>query len=352
MQPITRYASVALLLLLALVTACRPVTRSPTADSALVEEERRLQQSLAVRSWAENIRRLHRISYPLLVSAAPQCPGKLHGQPGFLSITDESFPDQLRSTVRETLMGGSSRITVINVLQEAPAAAGLRNGDVLTAMNGKAIGEGRKAKIKFEERLSELPPGERVLLEIERDGEPLELDYSPQTACSYKVLYLNENSEINAYADGQLVAVTRGMMRFTKDDRELALVVSHEIAHNLMDHVKKQQGNRLLGTLLDLTLAALTGFYGSLFNDLAHLSFSREFEQEADYVGLYLMARTGYALEGVTDFWRRMSVEHTSGIDISTTHPTSPQRFISINEVIKEIQQKQEEELPLQPEFK
>ena len=42
-----------------------------------------------------------------------------------------------------------------------------------------------------------------------------------------------------AFADGTKVFLTRGMMRFAQSDEELALVVAHETAHNIMGHIDK-----------------------------------------------------------------------------------------------------------------
>ncbi len=338
-----------LALLPALITSCAPVTRLPTIDPALVEQERRLQQNLAIRTWQKDISRLHRVAAPLLRVATPECPGELHGQPGFLTVTDSTFPEAMHRTAREIYRGISTRLVILDVLPESPAAAaGLREGDLLTALNGAALGTGRRAQ----QRLNSLSMNENAHLELERAGTVLHVSYRPRTACSYEILYLNSQDEINAYADGHAIALTRGMLRFVMDDRDLALVITHEISHNSMGHITKKQGNVLLGSLADLLISAATGVHTGIFSNLASTAFSQEFEAEADYVGLYLMARAGYDLEGVADFWRRMSVEHSGSIDIGSTHPTSPERFLSINATTRELHLKQEQGLPLKPELK
>ena len=68
-----------------------------------------------------------------------------------------------------------------------------------------------------------------------RRGDAL-LDISTRTrtnVCDYPVL-LGDDDALNAYADGNNIIITRGMMRFLESDRELALVIGHELAHNSM----------------------------------------------------------------------------------------------------------------------
>ena len=46
------------------------------------------------------------------------------------------------------------------------------------------------------------------------------------------------SNDLNAWADGRYVVVTTRMMAFAADDAELAFVVAHEMAHNLLHHRK------------------------------------------------------------------------------------------------------------------
>jgi predicted Zn-dependent protease len=64
---------------------------------------------------------------------------------------------------------------------------------------------------------------------------------------------------------------------------------------------------------------------------------------------MYYLARAGYAIEGVEDFWRRMAVENPEMIYVKTTHPTSSSRFVAIVATAKEIQAKRGAGEPLTP---
>ena len=48
------------------------------------------------------------------------------------------------------------------------------------------------------------------------------------------------------------------MMRFAVDDTDLAIVVGHELAHNVMTHSSKKMANYVLGSIVDI-LAAIYG---------------------------------------------------------------------------------------------
>src|SRR5262249_35401391 len=148
----------------------------------------------------------------------------------------------------------------------------------------------------------------------------------------------------NAFADGESIYLPRGMLRFATNDDELALILGHELAHNAMGHIDAKTRNSMLGlaggAVLDVVVAATTG-YSTNFSDIgAELGagvYSQEFETEADYVGLYFCARAGFNIDGVEIFWRRVSALAPQTIKLATTHPTNPQRFLTIAATREEI---------------
>ena len=82
--------------------------------------------------------------------------------------------------------------------------------------------------------------------------------------------------------------------------------------------------------------------------------FSQEFEFEADYIALYIMARANMDLDEVPNLWRKMAVKNPGGIEknYSGTHPSSPERFVHMAETIEEIKQKIASNEPLLPNRK
>jgi predicted Zn-dependent protease len=131
--------------------------------------------------------------------------------------------------------------------------------------------------------------------------------------------------------------------------------VAHEIAHNTLGHKTKRIGNILLGSLLDIAVAATTGANTQgAFGRLGGMAFSKGFEAEADYVGLYVAARAGYEIADAPNFWRRMAVEHPGNIkkNFSATHPSAPERFTALEETVRQIEKKRQNGELLMPEKK
>lgn len=166
---------------------------------------------------------------------------------------------------------------------------------------------------------------------------------------------LEEDKALNAYADGKKIVITTAMMEFAKKDEELLNVVAHEYAHNVMGHISSKQGNAILGTLAGMAIDAAVGAKTGAADFGANLgaqTYSVDFEQEADYVGLYIFARTGYDPNQAIEFWRKMSQANEAAIDHGVTHPTNPARFVAMKKTIAEINYKRQNGLRLLPEFK
>lgn len=168
------------------------------------------------------------------------------------------------------------------------------------------------------------------------------------------------DTSLNAYADGTSVHVSPAMVRFAAQDQELAFILAHEFSHNIMRHVEGKQRNAMLGTLLGVAadLAATSQGYdtqgqlGKLGMGIGANAYSPAFEAEADYIGLYLLARAGYEYKNAPAFWRRMSVENPQAIYTGSTHPSNAERYVNMNKTIAEIDYKKANNVPLIPEFK
>ena len=80
--------------------------------------------------------------------------------------------------------------------------------------------------------------------------------------------------------------------------------------------------------------------------------YTRPFESESDYVGLYYMVRAGFNPEGVEDVWRRLAITNPKSVARAKTHPTYPDRYLSIAATREEIKAKQAAGEPLIPNFK
>jgi predicted Zn-dependent protease len=178
--------------------------------------------------------------------------------------------------------------------------------------------------------------------------------------CSFEVVLDTSEKGLNAHADGQRVVVYPAMVDFATNDNQLAFVIAHEFAHSIMGHVAAQQKNVALGGILGTLGDALAGSQGystqgalgKIGAQQALLRYSPEFENEADYVGLYILARAGYDITQAPEFWRLMSIKTPNAIYRTTTHPTNPARTLSMQKTIAEIQGKMAAHQPLLPNIK
>jgi len=346
-------ASLPALCTAALLCACAPVTQRPALDEQAVAAEARKQRELAFRDLAADEARLYRIAYPILAHGAPLCEQKVRRVLGVRLLSLENVPQELREAAGAVL-GLAAGLQVVQVALGSPAEkAGLRERDVIVALEGVALPAGREARARFSEILAAKAEAQSALaLTVRRGAAETTLAVTPRPACDFPVgLHLAE--VINAFADGRQVMVTRGMLRFVRDDLELAVVIGHELAHNTMKHIEKQTGNALLGTLLDLFAASRGVNTQGAFGDMAALVYSREFEAEADYVGLYFTARAGHDIEAAPNFWRRMAAANPGGIQrgFASSHPSTPERFLALEKVVEEIRAKRAGGKPLAPEL-
>ena len=188
-------------------------------------------------------------------------------------------------------------------------------------------------------------------LVVDRGGRIVRLELEPEPACGAE-LVVAPIHDINAFADGERVIVTRGLLRFAGEDAELAQVIAHEVAHNALDHMGEAKIGAGVGFVLDLVFMGATGAdSGGLFQSLGAGIASTGNEAEADYVGLYLMARAGYPVQGAAELWRRLAVESPDSIDsrFMASHPSTPERFLSIDQASQEIELKRRLGLPMLP---
>ncbi len=169
-----------------------------------------------------------------------------------------------------------------------------------------------------------------------------------QANCDMRVILSTKSKGLNAHADGTQIVMNADMVEFAKNDNQLAFILAHEYSHHMMRHVQSTQNNvvggALLGTLLDALASSqginTQGQIGKIGAQTALLSYSPEFENEADYIGLYIVARAGFKVEDAPQFWRQMAKVNKQGIYTRTTHPTTPERFVTMNKTIAEIEQK------------
>ncbi len=293
----------------------------PDINAPDLAAETQRQETDALRQIESNTGVLLNVGWPVLTANADLCP-KVRASIGVKTHTLKSYPKRLRSAA-ERVLGADDTARVFQIADNSPAAvAGFKRGDVILNDKGEPADLGGDA---WDSVLAD------NIVTIQRGNEKHTLSVEPVTACDYN-LKLSSSAAINAYADGRNITVTAAMIDFTQSDDELALVVGHELGHNTMGHIRKIIGNYIVS------------FGGT--------RYTRPFESEADYVGLYYLVRAGYSPDTVEAFWQRLATVSPKGINRAKTHPTFPDRYLRIRASRDEIQAKQKTGVPLVPNFK
>lgn len=338
----------------------KPQSKMPIVSSASADEETKKQQMLVLDDYLNNYKNLQKVASRIITSGSDMCGEKVSAYYGFDYWNNDSFsntmlpPAQIKYNI-------SQKFKILHISPESPAAlSGLQPKDTLVSINNWTIPIGKGSKKLLKEKLDAVgQPYSPVQVVVLRNSIEQTIDITPVQACDFSV-YLAPDDVKNAYADGKNIVIYKGMMDFFKTDEEVALVFSHELAHNSMKHIDAKKKNATLGGLLGLVLdiAAATagvntdGNFSRLGSGLAGNAYSVDYEQEADYVGLYFMKKANYDIDNAADFWRRMAVTNSKAITVKTSHPTTSERFVAIEATVKEIKEKIEKGEPLIPELK
>lgn len=333
-----------------LVGACTtPQTMRVSVSDEAAKAEAARQMEIAAQEMVDEQKRLSRIYRQLSTKSQSLC-GE-HVGPGIGAYLMKKPKGDMGDALAR-LYGVSERPTVLFTLEKGPAEkAGVQARDVIMSINGTFTTD----KAATEELQDKLSPEAPITVEVQRNGTPMTFTIWPERACRYSA-QLSPDQIINAFADGKSIMVTRGMMNFARDDNELALVLSHEMAHNTMKHIDAKKGNMTVGLLADIAVTLLSRgrMNNSNFTQMAANAYSQEFEAEADYVGLYIMANSGMPIADAPKFWRRMAAAHPASIKTnhSASHPSTSYRMVALEETVKEINEKAARKESLLPNMK
>ena len=149
---------------------------------------------------------------------------------------------------------------------------------------------------------------------------------------------------VNAWTDGESVWITRGMMRFLKSDDELAVVLSHEIAHAYRGHMAYLRAKQALALALGIPAAIFggqaAGQLATMLVEAATKKFDRDQEREADIYGLIWAHKAGFDPGVAKNLFRRMAIEMPEITEqgFLSSHPTSAERFLSMERVAEALE--------------
>jgi len=220
-------------------------------------------------------------------------------------------------------------------------------------INGE-IGMGKQYSMEIEKSAHMV--NDPVVTEyVNRIGQNIVKNSDCKVPFTIKVI---DSDEINAMAlPGGFFYVNSGLIMAADEEAELAGVMAHETAHVCAHHAAREMTRMNYMQIASIPLEIVT--YGSwtgygiyeasqLAIPISFLEFSREFEAEADYLGLQYMYKAGYDPQAFIQFFEKIDAleKHKPGAiaKVFADHPQTPDRIAHSEEEIATI-------MPAKPDY-
>lgn len=158
--------------------------------------------------------------------------------------------------------------------------------------------------------------------------------------------FVVQDSSINAFAaPGGFIGVHSGLMLTTESESELAAVLAHEIAHVTQRHMARtyEAAQQMSVPMAAAVLAAiLLGVHDPQLGSAAiaaasagsaqyQINFTRSNEQEADRIGIDILARSGFDPRSMPTFFERLQQSSryygNNFPEFLSTHPVTVNRI-------------------------
>ncbi len=157
--------------------------------------------------------------------------------------------------------------------------------------------------------------------------------------------FLMKDPQINAFAlPGGHIGLHTGLITAAQSESEMAGVMGHEIAHVTQRHIARMVSNQQVSqwvSIASLAIAILAARSNTQLAEAAavagpalavqrELNFSRDFEREADRLGLQMLEKAGFDAGGMAIFFERLQ-RATRLADVGApaflrTHPVTYER--------------------------
>ncbi|QRD62716.1 M48 family metallopeptidase [Xanthomonas citri] len=206
-------------------------------------------------------------------------------------------------------VGGSSdnRPLLLGVGEGSPAqVAGLQDFDELVSINGEKLKTRKLEQVldRYAEVLGdEAQDGEPLDVVYLRDGAEFNVSVTPLQACNFRVLYIPK--PIPSSTQGNTVLLGNAIDTYAQTPEQIRAYVSRSLARIILDHQGENARQGRGFNLLNSAAGMLTGHSVSATgNAVARFRNGARQDLEQDYLSVFLLARTGDDVSGITDFWQ------------------------------------------------
>lgn len=188
---------------------------------------------------------------------------------------------------------------------------------------------------------------------VNRIGQNIVNNSDAKVPFTIKVI---DSDEVNAFAlPGGYFYVNTGLIELAQDEAELAGVMAHEIAHVAARHGTRSATRAQLIQYASIPLLFIGGWAGYGIQQAANfaipmtmLKFSREFEHQADFLGVQYLYKAGYDPTAMVQFFERLKAKQKQNKNAIakafSSHPMTKSRIKAVQKTIDQL-------LPEQPEY-
>lgn len=264
-------------------------------------------------------RRVATIGHRLAVANLAWC-GRTEWRHGLVLLELSGVAGGLRAEALRAF-GRGQGLGIMALAANGPAErAGLRPDDIITGFDGHPLAPaGGQNQTWFAALAAAFEDG-AAQVDVLRGGAGMTLSVRGDRGCQ-TVFQGAPRQSRNANADGVMVNVNVGLIDYVRDDAELAAVMAHEFAHNVLRHRDRLNAARVSRGVLGVGRG---------------VSAIRQTEIEADRLSVYLMERAGYDPEAAIRFWSRYG-PHPLNFLRSRDHPGWRERVALMQAEIAKI---------------
>jgi len=183
---------------------------------------------------------------------------------------------------------------------------------------------------------------------VNRIGQNLVRNSDAKVPFTIKVI---DTDEVNAFAlPGGFFYVNSGLILAADNEAELAGVMAHEIGHVAACHVAREQTRGNIVNLASLPLIFVPGGWAvyegtqaamGIGVPLTFMKFSRNFEAEADFLGMEYMYKAGYDPQSFISFFEKIEAQEKKKpgtlAKAFASHPMTPDRVASAQNEMRTV---------------
>jgi len=228
------------------------------------------------------------------------------------------------------------------VTTSAPAPGPVQGGREPAPRAAPAAAQSPRAAIAaFDRSVRRIEPVAEQLCRVENPQ-------APARDCNFRFQITNDprlgqNAFQSIGRDGRPeVTFTQSLLTTLRNDDEVAFILGHETAHQILGHIRKSAQQQQLGAVILGGLVASTGRATNLdVNRAANLGamigsrvYSKRFELESDVLATYIAEAAGYdPVRGAAPFGRM----ETGSNGFLSTHPPSSDRLATVQRTAAQI---------------